>query len=88
MENNIAQQKKLILIKENCLKEIDEANENGKAVIKNLGEKMAYFLDKAKRLVRQIFVSTFVVWNLKTYIVVHNNMYFYLFIKIICVNIS
>lgn len=52
MENNIAQQKKLILIKENCLKEIDEANEKGKAVIKNLGEKMAYFLDKAKRLVR------------------------------------
>lgn len=63
LENNIAQQNKLVLVKENCLKEIDEANENGKAIEKNLQEKMAYFLDKAKRLVRYIFVSTFVVWS-------------------------
>lgn len=52
LENNIAQQNKLVLVKENCLKEIDEANANAKARKKNLEEKMAYFLDKAKRLVR------------------------------------
>lgn len=52
LENNIAQQNKLVLVKQNCLKEIDEANANAKARKKNLEEKMAYFLDKAKRLVR------------------------------------
>lgn len=52
LENNVAQQQKHVQVKENCLKEIDEANENSRAKTKNLGEKMAYFLDKAKRLVR------------------------------------
>lgn len=55
MEDNIEQQKKFVLIKENCLKEIDEANENAKSRRNTLEEKMTYFVDKAKRLVRYIF---------------------------------
>lgn len=50
VEKNIEQQKKLVLVKENCLKEIDEANEDAKSKRKTLEEKMSYFVDKAKRL--------------------------------------
>ena len=67
LENNIDQQKKFVQIKENCLKEIDEANENAKSKRKNLEEKMAYFLDKAKRLVSWILILNIYVEFFKKY---------------------
>jgi len=50
LETNLEEQKKFVQIKENCLKEIDEANENARSRRKTLDEKMTYFVDKAKRL--------------------------------------
>lgn len=50
IEENLEQQKKFLHVKENCLQEIDEANENAKTKKKILEEKVTYFADKAKRL--------------------------------------
>lgn len=56
LEFDIEEEKKLILKKEACLKEIDEASKQAKESIKNLAEVQEYHLLCAKKLVRKIYI--------------------------------